>query len=133
MACNYGLLWIYYSLLWGIVAYYFGLLGVPGIVYSIYSLVFSKYLESQWPVIIGYFGSRMGYFGVQWPVVLGYWASQVLCLLWGIGTCCFGLLGFPGCPFRPASRKTDKSNVPWIQRPQTAPAVLSQRTSRRPD
>ena len=30
MAYNYGPLWIYYGLLYGIVAYYFGLLGVPG-------------------------------------------------------------------------------------------------------
>ena len=30
MASNYGLLWIYYRLFWGIVACYFRLLGVPG-------------------------------------------------------------------------------------------------------
>ena len=30
VACNYGLLWLISGLLWGIVAYYFGLLGVPG-------------------------------------------------------------------------------------------------------
>ena len=30
VAYNFGLLWIYYGLLWDIVAYYFGLLGVPG-------------------------------------------------------------------------------------------------------
>ena len=30
MACNYGLLSMNYGLLWGIVAYYFGLLGFPG-------------------------------------------------------------------------------------------------------
>ena len=24
----------------------------------------SKYLESQWPIVMGYFGSFMGYFGV---------------------------------------------------------------------
>ena len=30
VGCNSGLLWLLYGLLWGIVAYYFGLLGVPG-------------------------------------------------------------------------------------------------------
>ena len=30
MACNYGLLWIIHGLLWGVVAFYFRLLGVPG-------------------------------------------------------------------------------------------------------
>ena len=30
MAYNYGLLSVYYGLLWGIVAHYFGLLGAPG-------------------------------------------------------------------------------------------------------
>ena len=30
MACSYGLLSVNHGLLWGIVAYYFGLLGVPG-------------------------------------------------------------------------------------------------------
>ena len=30
----------------------------------------SKHLEGQWPVIMGYFVSIMGYFGVQWPVIL---------------------------------------------------------------
>ena len=30
MAYNYGLLWLVYGLLYGIVACYFGLLGVPG-------------------------------------------------------------------------------------------------------
>ena len=32
VACNHGLLSVNYGLLWGIVASYFGLLGVPGIV-----------------------------------------------------------------------------------------------------
>ena len=35
VACNYGLLWLIRGLLWGIVAYSFGLLGVPGSVYQI--------------------------------------------------------------------------------------------------
>ena len=30
MAYNFGLLWLIYGLLWGTVAHYFGLLGVPG-------------------------------------------------------------------------------------------------------
>ena len=30
MASNFGLLWLIYGLLWGIVACYFRLLGVPG-------------------------------------------------------------------------------------------------------
>ena len=30
MACDYGLLWLIYGLLWGIVACYFRLLGIPG-------------------------------------------------------------------------------------------------------
>ena len=30
MAYDYGLLWMYYGLLWCTVAHYFGLLGVPG-------------------------------------------------------------------------------------------------------
>ena len=33
-------------------------------------------LESQWPRIMGYFGSFMGYFGVQWHIILGYLAFQ---------------------------------------------------------
>ena len=32
MACNYGLLSVNYGLLWCVVASYFGLLGVPGVV-----------------------------------------------------------------------------------------------------
>ena len=109
MANNYGLLSVNYGLLWGIVAYYFGLLGVPGTVWdrrahyfgtdsmSPYSRCLhvaarferpcsrlysgstdrvgvvlaledrffgSRYLESQWSVIWGYFQSGMFYFGV---------------------------------------------------------------------
>ena len=30
VACNFGLLWLIYGLLWGIVACCFGLLGFPG-------------------------------------------------------------------------------------------------------
>ena len=36
------------------------------------------YLESQWPMIMGYLVSVMSYFGVEWPVVLGHLAFQVL-------------------------------------------------------
>ena len=33
-------------------------------------------LESQWPMIAGYFVSTMGYFGVWWPMLLGFLAFQ---------------------------------------------------------
>ena len=35
------------------------------------------YLESQWPIVVGYFVLIMGYFGVKWPVTLGYLAVQL--------------------------------------------------------
>ena len=35
------------------------------------------YLESQWLIIMGYFGSFLGYFGVEWPSILGYLTFQV--------------------------------------------------------
>ena len=38
----------------------------------------NKYLESQWPLIMGYFGSHIGYFRVEWPVILGYLAFKVV-------------------------------------------------------
>ena len=37
-----------------------------------------SYLESQWPIVWGYFQPIMGYFGVKWPITLGYLAFQVL-------------------------------------------------------
>ena len=38
----------------------------------------NDYLESWWPLIVGYLGSIMGYFRVEWPVILGYqkWGSR---------------------------------------------------------
>ena len=34
------------------------------------------FLESQWPVILGYCQLRVGYFGVAWPMILGNLAFQ---------------------------------------------------------
>ena len=34
------------------------------------------YLESQQPIIWGYFVSIVGYFEIEWPVVLGTWLSR---------------------------------------------------------
>ena len=36
-----------------------------------------NHLESQWPVIWGYFVSILGYVAVSWPIFLGYLAFQV--------------------------------------------------------
>ena len=43
-----------------------------------------KYLESRWPVILGYVQSILGCFGVGWPVVLSCFGFLVrlLCGLW---------------------------------------------------
>ena len=57
MAYNYWLLSDNYGLLWDIVAYYFGLLGVPGIIY-----------------IIGVLESRIG--GSMFWILPGLWASS---------------------------------------------------------
>ena len=54
VAHNDGLRWLYYELLWGIVAYYFRLLGVPG------SIIYLEYvpqcdIQNEDPT-----GSRVG-------------------------------------------------------------------------
>ena len=52
-------------------------------------------LESQWPRIMGYFGSFVGYFRVEWPVVLGHLAFQV-CFKGHVKVChTCGQLGSP--------------------------------------
>ena len=56
------------------------------------------YLESQWPIIMGYFQSIMGYFGVWWPIFLGF------CL----GSPCVGPLG----PLGPADLRAELRATP---------------------
>ena len=40
------------------------------------------YLERQWPSILGYSMSILGYFRVRCPVVSGYLAFQVSMMIW---------------------------------------------------
>ena len=66
VAHNYGLLGLYFGLLWGIVAHYFGLLGL--------------YYGLLWGIVAYYFGLLGLYYGLLWGIVAYY----------------FGLLGVPG-------------------------------------
>ena len=36
----------------------------------------SRYLESQWPIVLGYIQSIIGYFVASWPIVLGHLALR---------------------------------------------------------
>ena len=61
------------------------------------------FLESQWPIILGYFQGTMGYFGVSWPSVLGYVAFQI----WARSSESSGLCCTPQAHPNPAKVSSD--------------------------
>ena len=81
MAHNYGLLWLIYGLLYGIVACYFGLLGVPGSVQkenSVLELVHPQLLHAG-PLPPAANGQRMAGFHSLFSFILageGGWACE---------------------------------------------------------